>query len=486
MKSLRLVTVFLIILFIASAASGCDENAESGIRVIGPHNNQNNDTNNQNSNNNSSNNNSHNNSHNNNDDSTPIPVCGNGILEEGEVCDDGNIIPADGCNSSCTLKDGIEFVPYSHTEGDQSEPWLTGDSSGFALLWTDWNDGDGDGPGIRAAFFAGDGSPLGKLTVNESVTAGSQSAPRGAFSSGRYLFVWMNGHEDQTTGKGIMARMFHRDGTPAGEDFTVYDSTSLPAYDPSVAGSRDGTFLVVWTVPDASRLMGLMVDENGDPLPGASDDSTSLSYVLKDGLVFRPWLAPSSLGGWWCTYEYATDGVTDHIELMHIKPEGTPGVSISVDMSSARVAAPVVYEVSGNPVVCWLEDYYDSWGIRCRVFSNNLDPRTEPFWVVNSDGFTSFYNPRILDIGHNAMMLVWEDWSGEDGHGAGIMMQQYSLTGAAQDEAVTPETLYLGHQTQPTAIMSGDVAWFSWTDSSEESPDKSGKAVRLRSVLLTQ
>lgn len=34
----------------------------------------------------------------------PEPVCGNGIVEEGEACDDGNLINGDGCDSSCQVE----------------------------------------------------------------------------------------------------------------------------------------------------------------------------------------------------------------------------------------------------------------------------------------------------------------------------------------------------------------------------------------------
>lgn len=34
----------------------------------------------------------------------PAPVCGNGIQESGEQCDDGNTISGDGCHSDCTLE----------------------------------------------------------------------------------------------------------------------------------------------------------------------------------------------------------------------------------------------------------------------------------------------------------------------------------------------------------------------------------------------
>jgi cysteine-rich repeat protein len=34
----------------------------------------------------------------------PPPVCGNGIVESGEQCDDGNTVNWDGCSSTCVCE----------------------------------------------------------------------------------------------------------------------------------------------------------------------------------------------------------------------------------------------------------------------------------------------------------------------------------------------------------------------------------------------
>jgi cysteine-rich repeat protein len=39
--------------------------------------------------------------------SRALPLCGNGILDAGEVCDDGNQINFDGCNAFCSAFDGM-------------------------------------------------------------------------------------------------------------------------------------------------------------------------------------------------------------------------------------------------------------------------------------------------------------------------------------------------------------------------------------------
>ncbi|MCA9546925.1 MAG: hypothetical protein KC613_21110, partial [Myxococcales bacterium] len=35
-----------------------------------------------------------------------IPVCGNGAVEAGEACDDGNLDAGDGCAADCTVEPG--------------------------------------------------------------------------------------------------------------------------------------------------------------------------------------------------------------------------------------------------------------------------------------------------------------------------------------------------------------------------------------------
>ena len=38
------------------------------------------------------------------------PVCGNGILQAGEQCDDGNLFAGDGCNQFCMIEGVYAFV----------------------------------------------------------------------------------------------------------------------------------------------------------------------------------------------------------------------------------------------------------------------------------------------------------------------------------------------------------------------------------------
>jgi cysteine-rich repeat protein len=40
-----------------------------------------------------------------------LPECGNGIVQQGEFCDDGNTVDGDCCSSSCTVEAGTPEGP---------------------------------------------------------------------------------------------------------------------------------------------------------------------------------------------------------------------------------------------------------------------------------------------------------------------------------------------------------------------------------------
>src|SRR5438105_2321918 len=49
-------------------------------------------------------------------DAPSLPQCGNGTLEMGEECDDGNFVTGDGCDNDCT------FTCHQDLDCDDHEP----------------------------------------------------------------------------------------------------------------------------------------------------------------------------------------------------------------------------------------------------------------------------------------------------------------------------------------------------------------------------
>jgi cysteine-rich repeat protein len=54
--------------------------------------------------------------------STPGPRCGNGIVEEGEACDDGNAVDTDDCRNDCSGSYCCAFDPLAGSRCDDGDP----------------------------------------------------------------------------------------------------------------------------------------------------------------------------------------------------------------------------------------------------------------------------------------------------------------------------------------------------------------------------
>lgn len=108
-------------------------------------------------------------------------VCGNGLLEEGEECDDHDLAPGDGCDGSCLLENGwtcpVAGLPCEATE--------CGDSivAGFEAC-DDGNDQNGDGCNASCVLEDGyqcdvPGSPCVETTCGDTVVEGTEECDDG-------------------------------------------------------------------------------------------------------------------------------------------------------------------------------------------------------------------------------------------------------------------------------------------------------------------
>jgi len=423
------------------------------------------------------------------------PECGNGALEEGEVCDDGNTRSGDGCNASCTLADGVDFVANGAYVRDQEDPVFVGSaqaSGDFVLLYTDWSDADGGGSGIRMASFAADGRKTGEITVNNVVGGGNQHSAAGAASGDNLLVAWINEKSGVTFEAGVRARILSFSGAGIVSEFQVDSSFTAPVLHVAAAANPLGIFLLVWADTSGeggADLHGRFFDETGAPqVNGITGDSGEFTLAIPTaGLQIRPRVTPISGNRWLVAYEDASgtfDAVSGGISAVVLSADGTTETTFGLNMLTAgRQATPVILSHAGGLVACWIDNSatYDlwEWGVHCRRFDGSFAPVADEF-LANDTMQTSQIEPALCPLS-SGFLVVWEDWSSLDGYGAGIVARRFAADGTpASGEFAIPFTS-MGHQTRPACLSRGDLFWFGWEDTSHADTDTDGRAIRMRS-----
>lgn len=430
------------------------------------------------------------------EDIPQLPVCGNGRLEDGEVCDDGNTRSGDGCNASCTRADGVDFVAADRTVRDQETPVLAGfagDNADFVLLYGDFSGADGGGSGIRMARFAADGRKLDEITANNVVGGGNQHTPAAAVSGGHLLVVWVNEKAGATFEAGVRGRLFDAAGQELLAEFQVDTSFGAPDLHASAAGSDDGHFLVVWTDTSGeggADLKGRLFDAAGSPVVnGITGDSGEFVLpVPTAGLQVRARASALPGGRFLVVYEDASgvfDAFSAGISAAVLNPDGTLETSAGLNsLKAGNQASPDAIVMENRIAACWVDDSHAfdvwEWGVHCRVFDTALNPMGDDF-LANETTVTSQLQPRLCPLSMpGGFLVVWEDWSSLDGFGAGVRGRRFDASGApAGGEFSIPSTT-MGHQTRPVCLKRGEFFWFAWEDTSHESVDTDGTAIRMR------
>ncbi|MDD3329513.1 MAG: hypothetical protein PHW25_20735, partial [Zoogloea sp.] len=145
---------------------------------------------------------------------------------------------------------GPEFRVNTTTANYQLEPKVTGLSDGsFAVVWTDRSGADGSSYGVYMQRVSAAGQLLGSQQKVNTFTANDQGQPSIAAYTGGYVVTWYSNGQDGS-GYGVYAQRFDNAGNPVltggSNEFRVNTATSTHQYEPDVAASADGRFVVVW------------------------------------------------------------------------------------------------------------------------------------------------------------------------------------------------------------------------------------------------
>jgi len=115
----------------------------------------------------------------------------------------------------------------------------------FVVVWNGWNE-DSSGWGVRARIFTREGVPLGESFLVNQYEPGDQVEPDlGSDQRGRFVVAWQSDGQDGFAG-GIYARLFDRDGVALSDEIRVSSDAATDQWGPSVAMDSAGRFVVAF------------------------------------------------------------------------------------------------------------------------------------------------------------------------------------------------------------------------------------------------
>lgn len=249
---------------------------------------------------------------------------------------------------------------------------------------------DGDRRGVFAQRFDATGARAGdELQVN-TFTADDQDQPDVAMdANGRFVVAWQSGGYDVAADgdfRGVFARRFAADGSPASDEFQVNTYTSGEQGRPAIAMQPDGGFVVVWesggyySAPQDGSGTGIFAqryDAAGQPVGGELRVNT-----VTEGTQDAPAVAIDAGGNFvvaWAHGDYDTTIVAQHFTPGGTRLGGEVPVSLPAPNAAARPAAAA--DASGRFVVSWDTTAYPrpgQDGSRAGVFAQRL--RTTAFF----------------------------------------------------------------------------------------------------------
>jgi cysteine-rich repeat protein len=446
--------------------------------------------------------------------------CGNNITEGDEVCDDGNLISGDGCNSTCTLNDEWDYVANTVYDGDQREPSLTCSTDRVFLAFSDWSGTEESGAGVRVRVFGADGMPVNafggddtEIAVN-TTTQGNQSRPRVALRPDETIIVvWTDDGQDAVNSLDVRGRLLDPSQSDQEDDFCLSSIQEDDQQNPAVAVDDSGGFLAVWVDNNAGGadvdgygIKGRLFDADATPRVNSqtADDNAFQINMHTTSNQFQPdvaWLGDRYLVVW---ADASGDLDTDGYGVVGVLLDENGGVIgpgddflINTTITGMQATPRIAVQPGLGAVVVWTDNsltedvYY--YGIRGRLLDeegagreNALTSSDEDF-QINTTMSEGQQLPFATAMPDGRFAVSWQDWSAADGSGSGIMGRVFSadadplntdLTSQGDDFQIN--TTFMDAQITPEICSVEEWFFSAWEDNSGSSPDDSGSSVRYR------
>jgi hypothetical protein len=298
-----------------------------------------------------------------------------------------------------------------------------GEFSNFVVVWQRYAGGP-EGWDVLARLYDRSGAPLGPELVVNTTTAGCQQAPAvAADSAGNFVVVWQSQGQD-SSGWGVFARRFTREGVALGGEIATAGTTAGDQRSPAVTRHPSGAFLVTWqsvsTSPDGS---GWGVFARGFDAGGNAVSPEYLVNATVVGAQLSPKAAflggsPSRYAAVWQSQGQDGSGAGIYRRTFTLDG-GSPSSEQRVNVSAAGSQAhpSVAADGAGNFIVIW-----EGNGLTGRRFNSASQALSGEIAVTSSAAVDR--RPTVTSDSSGNFVVAWERENG-DADGSAIYVRQF-------------------------------------------------------------
>ncbi|KAA3605346.1 MAG: T9SS C-terminal target domain-containing protein [Calditrichaeota bacterium] len=301
----------------------------------------------------------------------------------------------------------------------------------FVVVWESEGN-DGDGFGIYGKIYSNKSIPITSEFLVNTTTSGNQVSPSVARRQlGKFVVTWMSENQDGS-GWGVYAQVYHNSGSKQGSEFLVNTSTTGHQRNPVVAMDDSGSFVIAWqeVALDGSSfsIKGKHYDKDNnltvDEFQINTSSSSFLGYpaiaIEDDGAYVVVWQSLGTDGSGHGIYgqRFNNASVKQGSEFLINTTTAGNQTSPSVDMAT-----------NGDFVVSWTSSGQDGdqGGIYAKRFLSNGTANGSEFQVSTTTAGNQDNSQISVNLDAD-FTIAWDSY-GQDGSFTGVYLQSYNSDG---------------------------------------------------------
>ena len=327
-----------------------------------------------------------------------------------------------------------EFQVNTYTIDRQFNPAIAGLPNGdFVITWTS-NGQDGDGYGVYAQHFAGNGSRIGsEFQVNTYTTNNQFDSAIAGLPNGDFVITWTSSGQDGS-GYGVYAQHFAGNDSRIGNEFQVNTYTAINQDTPAIASLSNGEFVITWSSygqDGDTDGYGYGVYAQHFAGNGSRMGSEFQVNTYTKGTQYISAIASLPNGEFVITWQSnGQDGDGYGIYAQHFAANGNRvGNEFQVNTYTAnnQFDSAIAGLPNGDFVITWTSNGQDGsgYGVYAQHFAGN-DSRIGKEFKVNTYTNSDQSEPAIASLPNGEFVITWASY-GQDINGYGIYAQRFDI-----------------------------------------------------------